>query len=84
MTTTEVIPAEMGGWLHAERNGGKQGNRWHLALVVTNPGVAGGYLAIGNRLQNIERRYQLAGLVDPNLDAAIGSGIEVVGDPGSR
>ncbi len=61
-----------------------KGNRWHLALVITNPGVAGGYLAIGNRLQNIERRYQLAGLVDPNLDAAIGSGIEVVGDPGSR
>ena len=79
-----VVPAGEGPGLQAEGYGCKERNRRHLALAVTDPCVARLDLAVADRLQDVERGHQLAGLIDAHLNAAVGRLGELFGHPRRR
>ena len=62
-TAAFVPPGRKLPGLQAERHRTEQRRSGHLALVVAEPGVAHGYLAVADRIGDGEGGHDLAGLV---------------------
>ncbi len=85
ITAPVPLPGQELAYLRTERHGGEERDaRAELAGVVAGRGPAGLDRALGGRVEALERRHQRTGLVELDLELAVGKTLDIFGETRSR